>query len=93
VLDLQTQNLTMGSEIDDYSTETESQRSFGAVNFDKTRIPRTMAMQIKVRDFVRGRCMNRQRVTGCQVLDFLVAEKHLVVPLDLISNPNNSFFH
>jgi hypothetical protein len=41
-----------------------------------------MAMQIKVQDFVRGRQMNRERVTARQVLDFLVQQKHLVVPID-----------
>jgi hypothetical protein len=49
----------------------------------ETRIPWTTAMQIKVRDFVWSHWMNRQRVTGRQVLDFLVEQKHLVAPLDL----------
>jgi hypothetical protein len=40
-------------------------------------------MQIKVQDFVCGRRMNRERVTACQVLlDFLVEQKHLYVPVD-----------
>jgi very-short-patch-repair endonuclease len=48
----------------------------------ETRIPRTKAMQIKVRDFVRSQRMNRQRVTACQVLDFFVENQYLIVPLD-----------
>jgi hypothetical protein len=47
----------------------------------ETRIPQTMAMQIVVRDVGRGRRMNHQRVTGCQVLDFFVEQK-LFIPRD-----------
>jgi hypothetical protein len=47
-----------------------------------TRIPRTKAMQITVRDFVQSRRMNRQRVTARQVLDFFVENKYVIVPLD-----------
>jgi hypothetical protein len=39
-------------------------------------------MQIRVQDFVHGHHMNRERVTARQVLDFLVQQKHLVVPID-----------
>jgi hypothetical protein len=48
----------------------------------ETRIPRTIALQIAVRNFVRSRHMNRQRVTGHQVLDFFVQQKHLHIPVD-----------
>jgi very-short-patch-repair endonuclease len=48
----------------------------------ETRIPRRKAMQITVRDFVRSRRMNRQRVTARQVLDFFVENKYVIVPLD-----------
>jgi hypothetical protein len=47
-----------------------------------SRIPRTTAMQIKVQDFIRGCQMNRQRVTGRQVLDFLVEQKHHHIPVN-----------
>jgi hypothetical protein len=39
-------------------------------------------MQIAVRDFVQSQQMNRHRVTARQVLDFLVDQKHVVVPVD-----------
>jgi very-short-patch-repair endonuclease len=39
-------------------------------------------MQIAVREFVCGHRMNRQRVTGRQVFDFMVEQKHLIVPVD-----------
>jgi hypothetical protein len=39
-------------------------------------------MQIKVQDFVCSHQMNRERVTARQVLDFLVQQKHLIVPID-----------
>jgi hypothetical protein len=48
----------------------------------ETRIPRTKAMQVAVRDFVRSQRMNCQRVTACQVLDFFVENKYVIVPLD-----------
>jgi hypothetical protein len=47
-----------------------------------TRIPRTKAMQIKVRDFIQSQRMNQQRVTARQVLDFLVENQYVIVPLD-----------
>jgi hypothetical protein len=46
------------------------------------RIPRTIALQISVRDFVRSRRMNWQRVTARQVLDFFVQQKNLIIPVD-----------
>jgi very-short-patch-repair endonuclease len=57
-------------------------RRTGNSNAKETRIPRTIALQIWVRDFVCGRQMNRQRVTGRQVLDFFVEHKHLFIPVD-----------
>jgi hypothetical protein len=47
-----------------------------------THIPCSKMMQIAVRDFVCGHRMSRQRVTARQMLDFLVEQKHLVVPID-----------
>jgi hypothetical protein len=53
-----------------------------SISFAKeTCTPRTKAMQIAVRDFVRGRWMNQQCVTARQVLDFLVDQKQVVVPV------------
>jgi very-short-patch-repair endonuclease len=39
-------------------------------------------MQIAVRNLFHSHHMNRQRVTARQVLDFLVNQKHGVVPVD-----------
>jgi hypothetical protein len=55
----------------------------GNLTAKESRIPRSKAMQIGVRDFVHGCWMNRQRVTGHhQVLDHLIEQKHLFVPVD-----------
>lgn len=40
----------------------------------ETRIPDTKAVQIRVREFARGKRAKRERVTARQVLDFLVGE-------------------
>jgi hypothetical protein len=48
----------------------------------ESRIPRSKAMQIAVRDFVGSRRMYRERVAGHQVLDFFVEQKHLFIPRD-----------
>ena len=45
-----------------------------------TRIPRTRELQVRVREFVRGR---RERVTARQIVDFLAAEGILHVPVGL----------
>jgi len=47
-----------------------------------TRIPRTVALQIEVRDFVRSRRSNRSRVTGRQVLDFFIQKGFISIPQD-----------
>jgi hypothetical protein len=47
-----------------------------------TRIPRTFTLQVSVRDFIRSHRMQRQRLTGCQVLDCFVEQKHLAIPRD-----------
>jgi hypothetical protein len=67
-----------------YQTGKEGGVRAGNPMAKEMRIPRTTAMQILVQDFARGRRMNRQRVTACQVLDFLVEEKHLIIPRDLL---------
>jgi len=45
----------------------------------ETRIPGTKAVQIRVREFVRVKRANRERVTARQVLDFLAAEGLIVM--------------
>jgi transposase len=55
----------------------------GGNTTEKTsRIKHTKRNQVLVREFVRKRRMNRQRVTGRQVLDFLVEQRVLHVPTD-----------
>ena len=44
-----------------------------------TRIPDTKAVQIRIRDFVRGKRAKRERVTARQVLDFLAGEGLIAV--------------
>ncbi|KAG7373531.1 DDE superfamily endonuclease [Nitzschia inconspicua] len=39
----------------------------------ETRIPDTLGVQILVREFIRGKCAKRERVTARQVLDYLVS--------------------
>jgi hypothetical protein len=45
----------------------------------QTRIPEAKALEVKVREFVRMQRKLRKRITGRQVLDFLVSENHLEV--------------
>lgn len=45
----------------------------------ETRIPDTRAVQIRVREFVRGKRAKRERVTARQVLDFLAVADLIVV--------------
>jgi very-short-patch-repair endonuclease len=54
----------------------------GNSNAKETCILQMIALQILVRDFVCTCQMNRQRVTGRQVLDFFVEQKHLFIPVD-----------
>jgi hypothetical protein len=65
-----------------YVTRRNSVGRGGNAGQRDTRIPRTKAMQIKVRDFVRSRRMNRERVTARQVLDFFVENQYVIIPLD-----------
>lgn len=48
----------------------------------ETRIPSTKAVQVSVREFVRSRRAKRQRVTGRQVLNFLLAEGIILLATD-----------
>ena len=54
----------------------------GNTSAKDTRIQRTKATQIKVRDFVRSKRMKKERVTARQILDFLVQEKLLFIQQD-----------
>jgi transposase len=47
-----------------------------------TRIPQTRSVLSSVREFVRDRRSRRERVTGRQVLDFMVEKKIIVIPKD-----------
>lgn len=48
----------------------------------ETRISDTKALQISVREFVRAKRSKRERVTGRQVLDFLLAKGEIEIPSD-----------
>jgi hypothetical protein len=75
---------------DVYVTGRNSVGRGGNQENQETRIPRTKAMQVAVRDFVRSRRMNRQRVTARQVLDFFVEKKYVIVPrARFCSEPEN----
>ncbi len=45
----------------------------------ETRIPRTNALPIDVRNFVRSRRLRKERVTCRQVFDFFVQNNHLAI--------------
>ena len=48
----------------------------------ETRIPRTKALLIEVRTFVRSRRLRKERVTCRQVLDFFIQNNQLLIPRD-----------
>jgi hypothetical protein len=47
-----------------------------------TRIPRTRSVLTAVREFVRDRRSRRERVTGKQVLEFMVEKEIIIIPRD-----------
>lgn len=60
-----------------YSSGVEGQGRAGNRLAKDTRIPRTEQLRIEVRDYVRSRRQKRERVTGRQVLDYLVEKKYV----------------
>jgi hypothetical protein len=54
----------------------------GNSNEKATRIPRTRECQLLVQAFVRDKRNQRERVTGRQVLDFLLEKDILHIPVD-----------
>jgi hypothetical protein len=57
-------------------------RRVGNYNSKPTRIPRTRSVLTAVREFVRDRRSRRERVTGKQVLEFMVEKEIIIIPKD-----------
>jgi transposase len=73
--------VTYGSIMGKYLNHKEvySSENGGNTRPKQTRIPMTKGVQVAVRNFVRGYRLQRKRVTGRQVLDFLVEKGFLVI--------------
>jgi transposase len=65
-----------------YSSGKGGRGRAGNATTKECRIPRTKAMQIRVREFVRAERSMKRRVTARQVLDFLIDRKAVVVERD-----------
>ena len=68
------------SETEMYVSGKQQAGRSGNTDSKNTRIPRTRALQIAVRTWVREKRSRKERVTARQVLDYFVEHRHLLVP-------------
>jgi hypothetical protein len=65
-----------------YVSGRESLGRAGNTKAKETQIPCTEWLWIEVHDFVHTHQMSRARITACQVLEYFLGQKYVVVPLD-----------
>ena len=65
-----------------YKTGKEGHGRSGNRCAKQTRIRRSLEVRLKVQKYIREQRKKKERVTGRQVLDYLVQERFLVIPVD-----------